>query len=93
MPGDQKEPQSYGEHVNDAASVRSPEHADFHESRRESENSGLDQGRRPVPQWTDSVDVLRPKRGKASIDDSARNVAAAAGGAKREGYFRKRDYE
>jgi hypothetical protein len=91
MPGDQKEPQSYGEHVNDPASVPAPEHVDFHESRHEGETSRADQGGRPGPEWTDSV--LRPAVGFTGVDDSARKVAAAAGGAKREGYFRKRDYE
>lgn len=55
MPGDTKEPQSYGsgsdwvtgktgQEVNDPKSSPPPEHADFYENRRESETSHEHQG-------------------------------------------------
>jgi hypothetical protein len=104
MPNEQKEPESYGserdrvsgytgQHVGDTTAARTPEHADFHDSRREKETSGNDQGGLSQPEWTDHVDVLRPAAGEARVDDPTRKVTATFAGARREGFFRKRDYE
>ena len=101
MPGDKKEPQSYGseadwvsgrtgQKVNDNKSAPTPEHRDFYDARRESETSDRHQG------------------GEISPEQHAENLEAAAdappvrkpagagsktGGAKRGGFFKKRDYE
>ncbi len=104
MAEEMKEPQSYGsqsdwttgrtgEHVNDPASGKPAEHRDFYDSRREKETSAPDQGGQLQPKWTDDVDVLRPAAGLSEKDDPARNVAAEFSGARRDSYFRKRDYE
>jgi hypothetical protein len=57
------------------------------------ETSGPDQGCLSQPEWTDQVDVLRPAGGEALLDDTTRKVTARFAGARREGFFRTRDWE
>lgn len=102
MPGDTKEPQSYGsgsdwvtgrtgEQVNDQKSVPAPEHSDFYDERRESEESAPDQGGKVSYQATGAA--AQPTEGTSEPHDTATKVSARDGGAKRDSYFRKRDYE
>jgi hypothetical protein len=104
MPRDENEPQSYGSQADwqkgDTGQEVSPlsghpgsQNADFYESRRESETNAPDQGGLSQPEWTDHVDVLRPIQTVAEVGDSARKITGDKGGARREGFFRKRDYE
>ena len=103
MPGDKKEPQSYGsnadwvtgktgEQVNDQASVPPPEHSDFYDERRESEESTSYQGGKVSPvQRAEAVEQQTTPAIHPNIDPP--NVAASAGGTKRDSFFKKRDYE
>ncbi len=103
MPRDEKEPQSYGSqsdwttgHTGETPSREDGEpasQADFYDSRRESETNAARQGGFGQPEWTDHVDVLRPAPVDPSVDDHVRKVTADKGGAKREGFFKRRDYE
>jgi hypothetical protein len=102
MPDDKREPQSYGsqadwvtgktgQEVHDPKSTPPPEHADFYESRHDGEESAPDQGgKTPDAQVADSASTA------GSVDDdqgSAPRVTAKETGAKRDSFFRKRDYE
>lgn len=49
-------------------------------------------GRTVQPEWTDHVDVLRPISTVPELGDPARKVTSERGGAKREGFFKRRDY-
>jgi hypothetical protein len=104
MPGQMKEPQSYGsgrdwttgkvgQEVTDQAAEPRPEHREFYDDRRESEvNEGDYQGGRNSPiQLAEN----REARGEAtgSSDGPVPRVTTQEGGAKRDSYFRKRDYE
>jgi hypothetical protein len=104
MPRDEKEPQSYGSQADgqtgdtgqEASTLNGhpgSQHADFYESRREIETNAPDQRGLSQPEWTDHVDVLRPIQTVAEVEDSARKITGEKGGARREGFFRKRDYE
>ncbi len=102
MPRDEKEPHGYGsqgdwvsgsnsENVTGSGSRTDVQHDDFYAPRRESEvSSPLGGGSQP--EWTDHVDVLQPVSTVAEVEDPARKVSAEKGGAKREGFFRSRDY-
>ncbi len=102
MPRDTKEPQSYGseqdwvtgrtgEQVNDQASVPAPEHREFYDERRESETSDEAQGGLVSDfQLAENAEA----QGEGTGDDSPiSKVTTAAGGAKRDSFFKKRDYE
>jgi hypothetical protein len=104
MPKDAKEPQSYGsdkdwvtgktgQEVNDQASAPPPEHAGFYDERRESEASAAAQGGRTSP--VQLADNARAQvRSTVDDDQSPLNgVTTTPGGAKRGGFFKKRDYE
>jgi len=106
MPGDKKEPQSYGSNgdwvsgktgqdVNDQKSAPPAEHRDFYDGRRESDTSASDQGGKTSP-------VQLAENGQAGAgtppgaEDETSPVAQVTtqdGGAKRDSYFRQRDYE
>ncbi len=102
MPKDTKEPQSYGsekdwvtgktgQEVNDQASAPAPEHREFYDERRESEESHRAQGGK-----TSSVQLaenVRPGGGTNDEQSPISGVTTTPGGAKRGGYFKKRDYE
>jgi hypothetical protein len=98
-----KEPQSYGsnqdwvtgrtdQQVNDPKSSPAPEHQAFYDERRESESSAPHQG-------GETSDVQRaenaqpPGRRPDVAMQSVSKVNGHEGGAKRDSYFRKRDYE
>jgi hypothetical protein len=101
MPRDTKEPQSYGsqadwttgrtgEQVNDQKSVPPPEHAEFYDDRRESEESTRWQGGRTSPvQLAESVE---PRQGGSTTFEPATKTTVREGGAKRGSYFKNRDY-
>lgn len=102
MPKDQREPQSYGsgsdwvtgrtgQQVNDPKSAPTPEHEEFYDDRRESETTESDQGGQTSDfQLAESADpAVRPTRDDSPIS----KVTTQTGGAKRDSYFRKRDYE
>lgn len=103
MPGDKKEPQSYGsnvdwvtgrtgEQVNEQASVPSPEHEEFYDDRRESEGSTAFQGGKVSP--VQLAEAVQQQTAPAIHPDSdPPNVAASEGGTKRDSFFKKRDYE
>ena len=102
MPKDTKEPQSYGsshdwvsgrtgQEVNDQASVPPAEHQDFYDDRREAEGSAPAQGG-----FTSDVQLAENDQpgGRPTGDDSPiSGVTTTPLGAKRGGFFRRRDYE
>jgi len=100
MPEDKKEPQSYGsdrdwltgdvgQEVNRQKGNPNSQHGDFYESRRDSEGNAPHQGGH-APAESNAADT-----GAAREDDVAPppKVTDQEGGAKRESYFKKRDYE
>lgn len=103
MPKDTREPQSYGsdkdwvsgktgQEVNDQASAPPPEHAGFYDERRASEKSASAQGGRTSPvQLAESARA----QGGSTIDYGSplNGVTTTPGGAKRGGFFKRRDYE
>ncbi|MFZ2490408.1 MAG: hypothetical protein WA208_02895 [Thermoanaerobaculia bacterium] len=102
MPGKTKEPQSYGsqrdwvtgrtgEQPNDPKSAPTEEHRDFYADERESEWNAPYQGGRvskasldDTGRWAGSSGRTRESGGAVTTDE---------GGAKRNSYFKKRDYE
>ncbi|HEX2062028.1 MAG TPA: hypothetical protein VHK90_14900 [Thermoanaerobaculia bacterium] len=102
MPRDTKEPQSYGsqqdwvtgrtgEKVNDPKGAPAPEHREFYDERRESETTHEHQGGR-----TSDVQLSEnqePMGAPAGEDLPGKSVTVREGGAKRDSYFRRRDYE
>ena len=103
MPGDTKEPQSYGSQedwvtgrngaqVNPQKSEPAPEHREFYDDRRESETSEEHQGGRTSDfQLAENAQA----QGGPAHDETAgsKSVSTQTGGAKQDGYFKKRDYE
>jgi hypothetical protein len=103
MPKDTREPQSYGsekdwvtgktgQEVNDQDSAPAPEHADFYDERRESESSAPAQGGQTSPvQLAENAQAT----GHSTADDDSplNGVTTTPGGAKRGGFFKRRDYE
>jgi hypothetical protein len=101
MPEDKKEPQSYGsgrewvegdvgQTVNRQKGNPSSQHADFYESRHDGERSGPHQGG-DVPDYQ-AAESVRPSPPVGHEDVSERKVKTDAGGARRDSFFRKRDY-
>src|SRR5688572_22222255 len=102
MPRDMKEPQSYGSgedwvegktggKVHPQASTPPPEHRDFYDSRHEPETTGPDQGGKTSDiQLAESFEPAGPAGGES---ESGKGITVQPGGTKRDGYFRKRDYE
>lgn len=106
MPGDTKEPQSYGsgsdwvtgktgQEVNRQKSEPAPEHSDFYDERRESETSHEHQGGKTSDVQLAESDT--PQGGGATSGTSAKDpvtkVTSNESGAKRDSFFKKRDYE
>lgn len=97
------EPQSYGgqsewvkgdvgQTVNRQKDLPGSQHADFYESRRESEESAPEQGGQVSGiQLAENDQVVGPAR-ISDVQPSGR-VATADGGAKRGSYFKDRDYK
>ncbi len=102
MPRDTKEPQSYGsgedwvtgktgQKVNPQASTPPAEHRDFYDSRRGSETTGDHQGGHTSDvQLAESAEPAGPTSG---ANDPVTKITAQDGGAKRDSFFKKRDYE
>lgn len=101
MPRDTKEPQSYGsgsdwvtgktgQEVNDQASAPPAEHRDFYDSSREAQTVPDQGGRTSDFQLADSDEPAGQPQG---ADNPPSKVTAAEGGAKRDSYFKKRDYK
>jgi hypothetical protein len=102
MPRDTREPQSYGsgsdwvtgrtgQEVNDQDSTPAPEHREFYDESRESETTHAHQGGHTSDvQLAESAEPA----GRPTGDESpVTKVTTQAGGAKRDSYFKKRDYE
>ena len=99
MTQDKKEPQSYGSGpgwvagrtggaVNDPAGTPEPEHAEFYDSRHDSEPVEVEPAT-PVVGHDESVAHFTFANESST---SARKVSAESQGAKRDGFFKKRDY-
>lgn len=102
MPNDKKEPQSYGsqadwvtgrtgQEVQPQPSAPPADQAEFYDSRRDSEGSAPEQGGR-----TSEVQSAETSHPASRVDDGdgpIPRVTSEDSGAKRDSYFRKRDYE
>ena len=96
------EPQSYGsqsewvrgdvgEEVNRLKGNSNSQHSDFYESRRESESNAPEQGGLVSPE---QLDENRQASGPAIVEDlPVQKVEAEESGAKRDSYFKRRDYQ
>jgi hypothetical protein len=103
MPRDGKEPQSYGsgsdwltgrtgQEVNDQKSAPPPEHRDFYDSSREEAQTTPNQGGLTSGvQLAESAGAAGDSRPDG--DSPVAKVTAQPGGAKRDSYFKRRDYE
>ncbi|HVE70765.1 MAG TPA: hypothetical protein VNI54_05295 [Thermoanaerobaculia bacterium] len=97
-----REPQSYGsgsdwvtgrtdQQVNDPKAEPAPEHREFYDERRESETTSPAQGGQTSDvQLAENANVAA---GPTAEYDPVQNVTSDEGGAKRDSFFRKRDYE
>lgn len=104
MAEQRNEPQSYGSNaewvegrvgqsVNRQKGDAGSQHRAFYESRRDSESSGPNQGGRVSEyQAAESVRPSPPVGGGEDFADPPK-VKSETGGARRDSYFRKRDYE
>ena len=102
MPRDTREPQSYGsgsdwltgrtgQDVNDQKSEPAPEHREFYDAHRASESTSSEQGGLPSDfQLAENVELAGPP---TDVDQPVSKVTAQPGGAKRDSFFKKRDYE
>ena len=102
MPRDTKEPQSYGSNtdwvtgktgqsVHDQKSEPPAEHRDFYDERRESETTTDYQGGR-----TSDVQLADQQVAGGGVSEDStpvQKVTTAEGGAKRDSFFKKRDFE
>lgn len=97
------EPQSYGsqsewlkgdtgQEVNRQKGPPNSQHSDFYESRRESEESAPHQGGHVSPE---QIEENRQASGAAleeGGEEPVQKVSTQPGGAKRDSYFKRRDY-
>lgn len=104
MPRDTREPQSYGseadwttgrtgQEVNDQASAPAPEHRDFYDERRESETTHEAQGGLTSPFQLAENEEAGSGGEAAGAELPIGKVTTAETGAKRDSFFKKRDYE
>ncbi|HEY0371860.1 MAG TPA: hypothetical protein VGD79_07645 [Thermoanaerobaculia bacterium] len=102
MPRDTKEPQSYGsgsdwvtgrtgQEVNDQKSAPPPEHREFYDERRESETTHEHQGGHTSD--VQRAESAEPAGNPTGEHDPVTKVSADSSGAKRDSFFKKRDYE
>lgn len=102
MPDDKREPQSYGsgadwvtgrtgQQVENPKGTPPPEHADFYENRRDGEESAPDQGGKTSD--VQAADTAPAHHAAEGDRESGGNVTGKGTGAKRDSFFRKRDYE
>ncbi|HEX9986601.1 MAG TPA: hypothetical protein VGF69_25315 [Thermoanaerobaculia bacterium] len=103
MPKDTREPQSYGseadwvtgktgQEVNDQDSTPAPEHREFYDERREQEYSADDQGGK-ISDVQLAESAAQPTGAASGEIDPSTKVSAEESGAKRDSFFKKRDYE
>ena len=102
MADEKKEPQSYGsqsewvrgdvgQEVNRLKGNTNSQHSDFYESRRESEESAPDQGGRVS---SEQMAENREQAGRALEEgEITQKMSGRESGAKRDSWFKKRDYE
>lgn len=101
MARDEREPQSYGsgpdwttgktgQNVNEQAGVPQPQHADFYDDRRESEDNAPAQGGRVSESHRDAAP---PESSGFEEEAPVTKVTLAEGGARRTSFFKRRDYE
>ena len=98
-----REPQSYGsgkdwvtgrtdQQVNEPKSTPAPEHREFYDDRRESETTSPDQGGKTSD--TQVAESAQFSGGTPTDEHSPiSKVTTTDGGAKRDSFFKKRDYE
>jgi hypothetical protein len=97
-----REPQSYGsgsdwvtgrtdQKVNDQKSVPAPEHREFYDDRRESETTSEAQGGQTSE--VQLAENAQPSGRPTGEHATVAGVRSEEGGAKRDSFFRKRDYE
>ena len=102
MPRDTREPQSYGsgsdwvtgrtgQQVNEQKSEPAPEHREFYDERRTSESTSPDQG--GLTSDVQLADSAEPAGEATGEDSPVQKVTNQPGGAKRDSFFKKRDYE
>lgn len=103
MPGRMKEPQSYGSEgdwtsgkvggeVTDQAAEPRPEHREFYDDKRESEHNESYQGGLNSPVQMAENRAFRGT-GSGEPEASIPRVTTAEGGARRDSFFKRRDYE
>lgn len=102
MPGDKKEPQSYGsqsdwvtgntgQSPNGPKNEPAPEHREFYDERRDSETNAPGQGGQVSPhQYAENAQPAGPTTGEHA---PTTGVSTEESGAKRGSYFKDRDYE
>jgi hypothetical protein len=97
-----REPQSYGSNeewvtgktggqVNDQKSTPPAEHRQFYDERRDSDISAPHQGGKTSD--VQLAESAEPEGGSNDATDPSTKVNSREGGAKRDSYFKKRDYE
>lgn len=97
-----REPQSYGSNeewvtghtdqkVNNPKSSPAPEHREFYDERRATETSHDDQGGKTSDYQL--AENAEPVGHAQSTEEVVPRVTTREGGAKRDSYFKKRDYE
>lgn len=104
MPGKMKEPQSYGSEadwttgkvggeVTDQAAEPRPEHREFYDDKRESEHNASYQGGLNSPVQMAENRAFRGSGGNGEPEESVPRVTTEDGGARRDSFFKRRDYE
>jgi hypothetical protein len=99
-----KEPQSYGsgndwvtgktgQEVNDQASAPPAEHRDHYDSSHDTSTVPEQGGRTSGVQLADNAQNAAPASGASGANDATTRVTVKDGGAKRDSFFKKRDYE
>jgi hypothetical protein len=99
---ERSEPQSYGsgsdwltgrtgQEVNDQKSEPAPEHREFYDERRASESSSPDRG--GLTSDFQLAENAEPAGRPTDADQPVAKVTAQPGGAKRDSFFKRRDYE
>lgn len=103
MPEDKKEPQSYGsdrdwltgdvgQEVNRQKGNPNSQHGDFYESRRDSEGNAPHQGGHTSAEYN-AAEGVRPSPPVGEEVVPPPKVTDQEGGARRDSYFKKRDYD
>jgi len=104
MPKDGREPQSYGsdhdwvtgrtgQQVNEQKGTPAPEHQPFYDEARESERSASENSQGGKVSDVQLADNVQPGGEGSGAESPVSKVTTNEGGAKRGGYFKKRDYE